>query len=139
MTERAAHLLVADDLRIALTGKLDLYGIYTGDIIIPGERLVANQLVFLWTVETDAKDPFQTLTFEITLPQAEPNRFSLSLLASPPIPDGRTRRYVKQPQLVQPAILRPGRIQAKVIHERGEIPVRGPWIVSADSSTPVVG
>jgi hypothetical protein len=139
MTERTAYLLVADDLRIALTGKLDLHGIYTGDIVIPSEKLVANQLVFLWMLETDAKDPFQSLTFEITLPQAEPNRFSLSVLVPTPIPEGRTRWYMKQPQLIQPAILRPGRIKAKVIHEKGEIQLWGPWIVSVGSSVRVVG
>jgi hypothetical protein len=138
MTERTAYLLVADDLRFALTGKLDLHGIYTGDIVIPSEKLVANQLVFLWMLETDVKDPFQLLTLEITLPQAEPNRFSLSLPAQT-IPEGRTRWHMKHPQLIQPAILRPGRIEAKVIHEKGEIPVTGPWIISVDSSARAAG
>jgi hypothetical protein len=137
MTERTACLVVADDLRIALTGKFDLHGIYAGDIVIRGEKLVANQLVFLWMLEADATDPFQSVTFEITLPAAEPSRFSLSVLAPPPIPEGRTRLHLKQPQLIQPAILQPGRIQGKVIHEKGEIPVSGPWIVSADRSVGV--
>jgi hypothetical protein len=133
MIERSASFEVADDFRIALTGKMDLLGIYPGDIVIPSEGVVVAQLIIFWTIHTGADDPFKSLSIEINFPQNP--ALILQGMAPPqisgPIPEGRTRFTIKQPQLVQAVPLRSGRMTGRVIHERGEIAVNGPWITLA--------
>jgi hypothetical protein len=138
MVARQATLLVADDARIALTGKFDISGIYTSDIMILTDPTVAPQLVFLFLVETDLSEPFKSLVIEIKLPGSDPIR--LPPLVIPPIgpaPSGRTRQLYRWPQLVQSALLRPGKIEAKIIHESGEIVIGGPWISLVTPSAPI--
>lgn len=138
MVSRRASLLVADDARVSLNGKFDLAGVYTGDITILTDPTVAPQLVFLFFVETDLKEPFKTLAFEILLPGGAPVRLPPMPIPPPaPAPAARTRQIFQWPQLVQSVLLRPGKIEAKVIHESGEIVVAGPWVTLA--SPPATG
>jgi hypothetical protein len=132
MADRQATMLVADDLLVALNGKLHFSGIYPGDIAIPADPTIVSQLVFYFMVETDLKEPLQSLALEISLPQSEPIRLPGPAIQPPTvILPGRTRQFYRWPQLVQSVFLRPGKIQAKLIHESGEIIVGGPWVVMA--------
>jgi hypothetical protein len=134
MSGRQASLLVCDDLLVSMNGKLTLLGIYTSaDITILAESTTIPQITFLFLIESDADDPFEKISVEVTLPGQPTARTEMpaSALPSSPTPPGRTRRLYKLPLLIQGAILNPGRVDAKVVHENGEIAVVGPWIMLA--------
>jgi hypothetical protein len=81
--------------------------------------------------ESDITDPFQSLMLEVTLPGSDPVRqpvpiFPNIVAASNP---GRSRFFYRQPLLIPGPTLRAGHIEAKVIHEKGEIVVGSPWII----------
>jgi hypothetical protein len=129
---RQATLLVADEIFYNLSGKAILQGIYHADIAIPSEQSVAPQLLFFFIAEADMSDPFQSFSVEVTFPGSDPVRQSVALfppalLAAQNV--GRNRLFYKHPLLVPTPTLRPGRIEAKVIHEKGEIIVGAPWII----------
>lgn len=129
-------LLVADEIFYNLHGKAVLQGIYHTDLTIPGEQITAPQLIFFFVIETDLSNPFHSIQVEVTLPGAEPVR--QPVLIPPPqfitaqanSQPERTRFYLRHPLLIQTPTLRAGRIEAKVIHEAGEIIVGAPWILS---------
>jgi len=128
---RQASLLVADEIYYNLHGKAILQGIYHGDLTIPADPSVAPQLIFFFMGETDVSDPFQTLAVEVTLPGAEPVRNFVGVMPPEFVTNasaGRTRLYFRHPLLIQAPVLKPGKIDAKVIHEKGEISVGAPWI-----------
>jgi hypothetical protein len=132
MISRHATLLVADEIFYNLHGKAILQGIYHGDLTIPTNPSVSPQLIFYFMAETDIASPFRSLFAEVTLPGNPPVRNSVALI--PPeifanVDKSRTRAYYRHPLLVQSPMLRPGRIEAKLIHESGEIAVGAPWIV----------
>ena len=79
--------------------------------------------------ETDLDDPFRSLDLEVTLPGSEPVRQSVPV-AWPVQPEtaGRSKIFVRWPLLISMPTLRPGRIDAKVIHDAGEIVIGAPWI-----------
>jgi hypothetical protein len=81
-------------------------------------------------IESDADDPFEKISSEVTFPGQPTVRKEMPLSPSTILP-GRTRRLYKLPLLIQAAILNPGRVDAKIVHEKGEIAVTGPWIVLA--------
>ncbi len=136
MADRLASLLVADDLLFAMNGKYNITGVYTGDILIAVDPTMLPQLVFLFLIETDVTEPFHSLTLEIKMPGSEPVRMPPVQIPPGPHIEGRTRQFLRWPQLVQNVRLSPGKIEAKVIHESGEIPVAGPWIVLAAPPPP---
>jgi hypothetical protein len=127
MTSRKASVLVADEVLFSLTGKANLLGIYTTDIGVVAPS-AANQLVFFFTIETGIDEPFRSLLLEVKLPESEPVRLPVTLTATIPTA-GKTTTIYRWPLLVQAPTLRPGPIEVKVIHERGEISVAAPWIV----------
>jgi len=61
MTERAAHVIVSDDLRIETDGKFIIVGMYTGDIALPTAPFPVGQLVFTFLVSTEIDKPFSSL------------------------------------------------------------------------------
>jgi hypothetical protein len=130
MADRQATVVIADDLLWSLNGKFTMLGIYTGDISIPADPSGAPQLVFLFIFETDVSDPFQSVTLHLELPGRSP------VLVPLPVPfpqvsqdPARTRWTVRWPCLVPNVVLHPGKITAKVIHERGELIAATPWVV----------
>lgn len=132
---RQASVLVSDDLYVSLIGKFIINGLFTTDIVIPIDPTIAVQLVFLFQIETDIDDPFEKLQLQVTLPGQPPTTADIQL--APFIPAaGRTRWLLHWPLLVRQAVLRPGRIEAKVIHERGEILTTTPWISLATQAPP---
>jgi hypothetical protein len=135
MTERTAFVTVADDIYTSYNGKLNIIGAYTQDIAIVSDPFKANQLLFVFRVETAIDDPIQTLSVEITFPGRKSLVTAMTLPQTPPSLPGRTRQALT---FTIPAVyvdLRPGKIDVKVIHERGSIDVLAPWISMAQPQT----
>jgi hypothetical protein len=66
MSDREASFLICDDLLVSLSGKFFIQGVYTGDIVIPGEEQKVNQLIILLQLSTPIQKPFQkTSTFAV--------------------------------------------------------------------------
>jgi hypothetical protein len=137
MTERTAFVTIADDIYTSYNGKLNIIGAYTQDIAIIADPFKANQLLFVFRVETGIDDPFQTLGVEITFPGQKSIVTTMPLPPNPPRLPGRTKQALT---FTVPAVyvdLRPGKIDVKVIHERGSIDVLAPWIAMAQPQTGV--
>jgi hypothetical protein len=98
---------------------------------------VVVQLVFLFIVETEIDDPFERIQLQITLPGQATATLDVPVTPMGQPPPGRTRWFTKFPFLLQQPALRPGRIEAKVVHEKGEIPTAVPWISLAQQASPV--
>jgi hypothetical protein len=136
MPDRLAMVLVADEVYFNMHGKAILHGIYNTDLVITSSEMRTPQLVFYFMIETDLAEPFHTLAVEITLPGSTP--FRQQVLLPPPAfleaqakaDPTKTRWYTRHPVLIQGPVLRPGRVEAKVIHESGEIGLVVPWIVN---------
>lgn len=128
MIPRQATLLVADEIYYNLLGKAILQGIYHSDLIIPKDPTTAPQLLFYFIMESDIADPFRSLAVEVTLPESKPVRNQVFVTIPLPPTEGRTRLFSRHPLLIQAPVLRPGRIEAKIIHDTGEIIVGAPWI-----------
>jgi hypothetical protein len=128
---RQASLLVADEIYYNLHGKAILHGIYHADLVLNGPSAVVPQLVFFFMAESDIEEPFRSIVVEVTLPDSEAIRQPVPVAwpTQMPVQPGRTRFFLRWPLLVPAPTLRPGHIEAKVIHEGGEILVAAPWIV----------
>ena len=126
-----ASLLVCDDSRLEITGKGILIGIYVTDMIITAPKLQIAQLQFFLMFDFDVHETPKTLTFEVTLPNQPPTVWPLTMPDKLSVPEGRDRAYIRQPFQIIAPILEPGRIEARVIHDKGDVRIRGPWIVLA--------
>jgi hypothetical protein len=131
-----ASVVVSEEFLISLTGKFTVQGLFTTDIVIPSEPYFANQLVFLFSMEANMEDPFQKVTLEVTFPQQPARTLEVPLPPFVHMP-GRTRWVLRWPFLIQNAVLVHGRIDAKVIHEKGELVTAAPWISLAQQAPPM--
>jgi hypothetical protein len=136
MTERTAHVIACDDIRREVGGKFILIGMYTGSIVIHADEFATPQLVFLFLITTELDDPYQALACEVTLPGAETLRQEIPVINRPADVQlrklGARRRVHRVPMFVRGPILRQGRIEAKIVHEKGELPAIGmPFIIRA--------
>ncbi|HVB90206.1 MAG TPA: hypothetical protein VND97_08410 [Beijerinckiaceae bacterium] len=134
---RQAMLLVADEIYYNLHGKAILQGIYHAELTIRSESLLAPQLIFFFLVETDNDDPFMFLRLHVALPGESPVLMQIPTTPvhiSPGVKE-ISKQFIRWPLLVQAPILRPGRIEAKVIHDKGEIVVGAPWITYTGAAT----
>ena len=78
--DRLGSVLVCDDLLIGINGKWTAVGIYTGDIGLIGPEQIIPQMVFLFTAETAADNPWKSLVFEVRFPGEEtPGALNFSL------------------------------------------------------------
>jgi hypothetical protein len=134
MSERRASVFVCDDVLISLNGKFNALGMYTGDIAIFGGEVPSAQLVFVFQIECDLADPYRSLIAQVTLPGEGPRQMPIPFVIPTPAPDGRGRWTIRWPFLVTRPTLRPGRIEAKVIHEKGELIAGYQWIVTTSPS-----
>lgn len=133
--DRQASVLVSDELYVSLVGKFVAHGIYTSDLTIAAEQLFAPQLVFLFQIGTDTDDPFERLQVQVTLPRQSPRVADIPVVPVTSAPE-RSRWTIHWPLLVQNIMLCPGSIEAKVIHERGEILIPAPRITLAPDQPP---
>lgn len=125
---RSATLMVCDDIRQEMSGKLIIIGVYTGDILILHDDFQIGQLIFFFTVDCDIKDTPRKTYFEVVLPDGETT--SLTIDAPELIPDEQfTRWYIRQTLGIQNKSLRSGKIKAKVICDGEEIRMSAPAIV----------
>jgi len=126
---RQATVIAADEATLSLSGKMNIFGIYTTDIQILSDPTVANQLVFVFMIETDPAEPFQQLMVRVELPGGDTRQ---QILAPQTFTEGRAdtiRWSVKFPLLFQNPVLRPGPIVAQVIHEKGVLSPAAPFVV----------
>jgi hypothetical protein len=140
MSERKASVFVCDDFFYNLTGKVTLSGMYTtNDIAIAGDEQRAAQLVFVFSIETPVEDPFTAPVFlRVSFPGNEPNILAVtvpsqnSVLFSDP---ARKTIVAKQPFLIMQPLLKPGRVETAVVHDKGEINAGDIWIRPIIAST----
>jgi hypothetical protein len=133
MIERKASVIVCDDFLISLQGKFVMTGVYPSDIVIPSDGVSAPQLVFFFMIEGPREDPFKSLSVKITFPGEATIKVDLpvGVTASSAIFPDRKKVTVKQPVLVQQPVLRAGRVETIVDHDKGEIDAGGIWITAA--------
>jgi hypothetical protein len=134
---RQASVMVADELTFSLNGKFNVFGVYTTAIHIPADPSHTTQLIFLFIIETSPDDPYQMLSLHVQLPGGDSRFLSLSIPnLRPGLADQQQRWCLKYPLLFQNPILRPGPIEAKVIHEKGEILTAAPFIILQEAAPP---
>lgn len=131
MIPRQANVIICDELLFSITGKTNIIGIYTTDISIPVDPTQVPQLIFFFVIETDVGDLFKSLSLHVTLPGSAPIIQPLPMIPQIAAAPGRARWTLRWPLLLPQPMLRPGRIEAKVIHESGELIAGTPWIVMA--------
>jgi hypothetical protein len=137
MSARQATVFVADEFTYSLSGKFNVSGVYGTDIQIPSDPFLANQLVFVFIIEASPQDPYQRITLQVTLPGGDSRHFDVPLDRAVAGAADQRRWTLKYPLLFTTPILRPGLVEAKVIHEKGEIVTAAPFIVLTPK--PVVG
>lgn len=126
---RQATVLIADDYTYSLSGKFNLTGVYSTDISIPTDPTFAAQLIFLFVIETDPDDLFQKLELHVALPGGDSRHLVLPLPKFVPTLSDQRRWTLKYPLLFTNPILKPGPIEATVLHEKGTISTAAPFIV----------
>jgi hypothetical protein len=125
---RQATVIVSDEFTYTLNGKQNVFGMYTGEIQIPSDPFIGHQLVFLFVIETSPDDPYQRLALHVELPGGDSRNLELPINKFVPGISDQRRWCLKYPLLFSAPILRPGPIEAKVIHEQGEISTAAPFI-----------
>jgi len=123
-----ASIIVCDDIRQENNGKLFIIGFYTGNIILPAEEWLVMKLIFFFTLDCPNILRPKSITFEITLPNDEPQVETVPLAVLEPEPH-HTRWIFRHPLLVQGKTLRPGKIKGRVLLDEQELEVSTPWIV----------
>jgi hypothetical protein len=134
-TERRAYVLACDEVLFSITGKAYLNGVYTGDITIPGDELILGQLVFFFTAETRKENPFRKVILKTFLPDGTSSELEIPISTLPqPLNPNRPKMMLRAPLLVQQVVLRPGKIETKVITESEELDAGGIWVTSVAKS-----
>lgn len=126
---RRASLLVADDFTTSLVGKMNLLGIYGGDMVIPHENIIATQLVFFFIMESDPDRPPKRVSLHVELPGGDRRDLNLPMDRFFQTESDKELWTLRYPLLYQMAVLRSGKIKAKLVHDEGEIVVHAPHIV----------
>jgi hypothetical protein len=137
MTTRQATVFVADEFTYSLNGKFNVFGIYGSDINIPLDPFITSQLIFVFVIETAPDDPYQSLSMHVTLPGGDARHLEIPLPRLIAGISDQKRWCLKYPLLFTNPILRPGPVEAKVIHEKGEISTAAPFIVLRPIPVPV--
>lgn len=130
MKEWKATSFICDEVMHSLTGKIFVQGMYTGDISIPSDEFTVSQLVFFFLIDGPAEDLFKSIALEVLLPGQSPARMQIPLSLPAQRDPLRTRISIKTPFLILQPVLRPGRIETRVVHDKGEIDAGGQWIIT---------
>ena len=109
---RQASVMTADEALLSVSGKLNVIGIYTTDIHITTDPTIANQLVFVFQIETEPNDLFQQITLRVELPGGDSRQQMLTLQTFRDGLADKIRWSLKFPLLFQNPILKPGPIIA---------------------------
>jgi hypothetical protein len=133
------YVLFCDDIRIEITGKLMVWGMYTGDILIPSDGFVVPRLQLLFGVDGPLDSKPTALEIEVTLPGSEPRLERPAIATLPPAPEGRTRWAMRHAVLFLGQPLSPGKIKAVVRIDGNEYVPSTPWIVLPPQPAPNPG
>jgi hypothetical protein len=130
MSNIQGTLLICDDVRVEVGGKVILIGVYTTDIAIPSEQFMTPQLHFILNSNCPLAEKPKNVTAEITLPKQQPLKWEFPIIDDGQIPEGRTKFVFKRVLSVFNAVLVPGRIEARLRYDENELPVAAGWIVA---------
>jgi hypothetical protein len=100
------------------------------DIAVPPGITVANQLVFLFIVESDAGDQSNSVILEITLPGESAKRFAPATGFPPAVMPGTAKKIIQYPFIITRPMLRPGQIVAKAFFDEEEVSATAPRIIA---------
>lgn len=125
-----ATLIVCDDVRLEMTGKAIIVGMYTTDIVIPAPEITVSHLYFLYIYECPIEERPTKLAIELTLPGERPILWDAHPgVGTVALPEERRWLIYRQIVPVFGGVLRPGRIETRITTDRGDIDIRAPWIV----------
>lgn len=132
------NLIVADDIRQEISGKLTLVGVFTNDISIPFEPYSA-QLAVLFDVEASHPDHPPDLSFELRLPGENALQWKIPL-TWPTLPanfsiEVRPLWRVKVPFNLGIVSLRAGPIESSVTAHGKTVALSPFWIQAVGQST----
>jgi hypothetical protein len=130
--ERNGNVLICDDLLVSVGGKWTASGIYVGDVVIPSDEILVQQLVLMFTAQASKESPWEHLSFQVLFPgDEEPKKLDVPQDNLPKPEQAGERRGVilRSPLLIQNQWLRPGKIRAGILDERGELALQTPWII----------
>lgn len=130
-----ASIIVCDDILISLQGKVTIVGMYTSDLTIFSESVVASQVAFLTMIEADLEDLPDSMHVEITFPGEKPQVIAVQSPGTIQVGPNRSKIVIKVPAQAIQITLRPGKIEAKVVYPGGETVVAAPWIVQLPAPT----
>jgi hypothetical protein len=130
-------LLVCDDLRLEVNGKLFLIGLYSGNIITFQEGGIVPALHFLFSIDMPIDRPPGDVILEVTLPGEETQRAQLEVGMPADVGPGHTRLTFRHVISVANVPLRAGKIIASANLGGVAHPFSTPWIVVAPAATTV--
>lgn len=138
---RQAAVLPCQDIRLEYDGKFTIVGLFTSNIAIPVAPSLVPQIAFLLILDGDLPERLKSLAIELHFPgAAAPSKMDVpldTLRHTEPL-EGQRRWRFQFPMVVGNAVLNPGRIVCKIIHDQGEIETGAGWIVTTPLLTPSV-
>jgi hypothetical protein len=129
-----ANAFACDDILMSVSGKINIIGLYGGDILIPAPGALLNQLVFFFTIEWAKEDPIEKITLKITLPNTEARQMEaiFQLPAHLKNDPKKKRVTLRHPFVMQNVLLYPGRIECLVATDKGEVETAPLWITTPE-------
>jgi hypothetical protein len=137
MSDPNVSVIMCDDLRIEMNGKVFIIGMYPNNIVIPNEEVVCPQLQFFFAADFDKGDIPTTLAYEVELPGEKPQRAEVPVFI-PAFEEGHTRWLSRYALTLATPKLRTGKIDARVITEKGVFSAVAGWIAVFQPPTEVV-
>ncbi len=126
-------LLVCDEIRIEITGKLIIIGLYTGDISVPVDGTFIQRLNFLFSVDGPLSSKPDEVQFKLTLPKTETN-LSVGPVGTFLNPGGLRKKWLLRHSVgVVNQQLYSGKIMASVIFNGEEHIPSTPWIAVVET------
>jgi hypothetical protein len=126
-------MFVCDDVAFSITGKINVTGIFTNDIIIPFNPTPLPQVSFLFAIDFPLEKGYAPVAIEIQLPkEPDPRIIPLPKQDIVFLP-GRTRRSAKIPYLLQNAVVHCGKIEAHIVCEEHRVYAGRMWVNTQDT------
>ena len=132
-----ASVIVCDDIRIEITGKLVLVGVYPGNLSIPQDNMQIPQLQFFFSADFPLDDVPKRLSFEVTLPGQETQKSEMDL-AAPIAEPHHTRWQIRHVLGIAGPVLKTGKVDIRVVADGNECPISSPWVVLAPAAEPTI-
>ena len=131
-----ATLIICDDIRIEITGKSIIIGMYTGNLSITEEPSVITKLMFLFNVDIPLPYIPTVVTVEVTIPGVPvPLREEVKVPPpAAPIGPEHTRWIFRHAIGMQNITARSGKIVARVWVDDQELEISSALIVVGEPS-----